>query len=490
MLAATLAPTHTSAAGKNAAKESVIETGIIPTKEEISPILYRPVEKNLADLGPNTRNIRVLVQYSRSVFFVANGRPQGWEYEAFAEYEKYLNKKQSKHKPRIGITFIPVKFGDLIPYLLEGKGDIAAGQLTITKDRQHQVAFASPYISDVQEVLVAYVGASTPLSLNELSGKTVHVLSRSSYVPHLNDLNEKLSETGLPQIKIVEMPANISCSDILEMVNAGILEYTFVDDYLAELWSKVLPGIKVLSDICLNKGGDIAWAVRPDNPVLLASLNGFVDYGFKHLKEKGDRIWKSYFKNTKFIKNPLEMEAYGRVKTLSPHFKDAGAMNKLDWLMMMAMGYQESELQQNVRSPSGAIGVMQVHPKTAKSMGYNNISTARNNIMAGVAYINYIRQNHFTDQAIPSDARVDFALAAYNAGPARIQSLRQEAKRKGLNPNIWFNNVERVALDRIGEETFRYVSNINKYYVAYRMSHQLDADKADLLISGAPNRLK
>jgi membrane-bound lytic murein transglycosylase MltF len=481
IVAVMMAPTLINAASGNVAKKPVAEAGIPPSVKEVSPILYRPVEKNLADLAPNTRHIRVLVQYSKSGFFVANGHPYGLEYEAFAEYEKYLNKKHSKHAPRIAITFIPVHFEDLIPYLLDGKGDIAAGQITITKERQQRVAFTSPYIRNVQEVLVAHTGAPALHSMEDLSGKTVHVIRQSSFVQHLNDLNEKLSRAGLPRVKIVETPANISSSDILEMVNAGILKYTFVDDFMADLWSKVLPDIKILNDICLNKVGDIAWAVRPDNPNLLKSLNRFIDYARHNLKAKTDRVWKDYFKDTKFIKNPLELEAYALVKELSPHFKDAGTMNKLDWLMMMAQGYQESELQQNVRSSRGAIGIMQILPSTAKSLGYKDITKTRDNILAGVAYLNYILQNYFTDREISPDARVDFALAAYNAGPTRIDSLRREAKRKGVNPNIWFNNVERVALDRIGEETVRYVANINKYYIAYRMSHELDEHKKDLL---------
>jgi membrane-bound lytic murein transglycosylase MltF len=142
--------------------------------------------------------------------------------------------------------------------------------------------------------------------------------------------------------------------------------------------------------------------------------------------------------------------------------------------MVMAQGYQESELNQNRKSPRGALGVMQLLPSTAKSVGFSDIRTARNNIAAGVAYLDWIRKNYFNEPDIPAEARVDFSLAAYNAGPLRIQSLRHEAKKRGLNPNLWFNNVERVALDKIGEEPVRYVSNINRYYIAYRMSHEIE----------------
>ncbi len=339
-----MVPMSGSAANRENDQGAAGKVGKIHPPTEISPILYRPVKKNVADLNPGTRTIRVLVQYSKSGFFVANGRPYGLEYEAFAEYEKYLNSKRSKKAPKIIITFIPVCFEDLIPYLLEGKGDVAAGQITVTNERQKHVAFTTPYIRNVREVLVSNSGAPALQNIEDISGKTVHVVRGSSFVQRLDELNDQFTKKGLPQVNIVKMPSIISSSDILEMVNAGILKHTFVDNFVADLWLQVLPDIKISNDIRLNEAGDIAWAVRPDNPNLLESLNQFIYHARHNLKEKTNRIWKDYFKNTKFIKNPLEMEAYALVRTLSPHFKEAGVINKLDWLMMMAQGYQESEL--------------------------------------------------------------------------------------------------------------------------------------------------
>ncbi len=309
----------------------------------------------------------------------------------------------------------------------------------------------------------------------------MHVLRGSSFTQHLNALNERLAAEKLPPVKVVELPSSANADDILEMVNAGIFELTFVDDCVADLWSQVLPDIRIVRNVTLSRNGNFAWAVRPENQELLKSLNSFVHYGEAHLQTKGAEVWRRYFKDTKLLKNPLRQEEVGRVKRLSPHFRAAGEKNKVDWLMMMAQGYQESELDQSVRSPSGAVGIMQILPETARSIGYRDISKAQHNIHAGVAYLNYIRKNYFTEPEIPPGARVDFALAAYNAGPSRVQWLRREAAKRGLNPNIWFNNVERVALDKIGEETVRYVANINRYYIAYRMSHNLDEGKTKSL---------
>ena len=446
--------------------------------EEAAAVLYRPVETRKDDPGSGGRPIRVLVHYGRSEFFVANGKPWGVECEAFAEYEKFLNKSlRGRNKARVGITFIPVRFQDLIPYLLSGKGDIAAGLMTVTDERKQHVAFTEPYIENVSEVLVCHAAARVPKNLQELSGRKVHVLRGSSFAQHLRRLNGQLSASGFPPVDIVEMPTGTNADDILEMVNAGIFELTFVDDFIARLWSQVLPDIRVVKEVTLSHGGGIAWAVRPENPELLKSLNAFIDYASTHLQRKAAQVMKTYFKDTKLIKNPLRQELFGRVKTLGPHFREASALHKVDWLMMLSQGYQESELNQNLRSPRGAVGVMQILPKTAKSVGYRDVTKERQNIGAGVAYLDWIRKNYFNEPGIPPDARVDFALAAYNAGPGRIQGLREKAKERGLNPNLWFNNVERVALDEIGEEPVRYVANINRYYIAYRMTDEIEKER-------------
>ena len=137
---------------------------------------------------------------------------------------------------------------------------------------------------------------------------------------------------------------------------------------------------------------------------------------------------------------------------------------------MAALGYQESQLDQSKRSHVGAIGIMQVMPATAKQMRIGNIDQLEPNIHAGVKYVRHLIDTYFNDASVDELNRTLFAFASYNAGPARIRSLRQEAKRQGLNPNIWFNNVERIVAQRIGRETVQYVSNIYKYYIAYDMA--------------------
>ena len=137
---------------------------------------------------------------------------------------------------------------------------------------------------------------------------------------------------------------------------------------------------------------------------------------------------------------------------------------------MLAQGYQESQLNNNAKSRVGAIGVMQIMPATGKELKVGDIRKVEANINGGVKYMRKLIDTYFPgDEVAPLDKGL-MAFASYNAGPARIRTLRKEAETRGLNPNVWFNNVERVVAEKVGRETVNYVSNIYKYYVAYTLA--------------------
>jgi membrane-bound lytic murein transglycosylase MltF len=146
-------------------------------------------------------------------------------------------------------------------------------------------------------------------------------------------------------------------------------------------------------------------------------------------------------------------------------------MYDFDWLVVAALAYQESRIDQSKRSQAGAIGVMQLLPSTAtdRNVGIQNIEEVENNIHAGVKYLRFIVDRYYANEPMDRLNKGLFAFASYNAGPARVAKLRKEAREMGLDPNVWFRNVEIVAAKRIGRETVQYVSNIYKYYVAYRL---------------------
>ena len=154
----------------------------------------------------------------------------------------------------------------------------------------------------------------------------------------------------------------------------------------------------------------------------------------------------------------------------------------VDFLLMAAQGYQESRLDHRARSPVGAIGIMQIMPETGKSLKVGDITQLEPNIHAGVKYMRNLRDQYFANEPMDDLNKALFTFACYNAGPGRIRQLRAAAEKRGLNPNVWFGNVEQVASERIGRETVTYVANIFKYYVAYRLvleeTERRDAAKA------------
>ena len=151
-------------------------------------------------------------------------------------------------------------------------------------------------------------------------------------------------------------------------------------------------------------------------------------------------------------------------------FRQYAGTYEFDWLLVAAQGYQESRLDQSVVSRVGAIGVMQLLPTTAAdpNVGIPDIDELEPNIHAGVKYLRFLRDRYFADDAVDALNQALFSFAAYNAGPARVARLRRQAGDLGFDPNVWFRNVENVAAKEIGRETVQYVSNIFKYYIAYR----------------------
>lgn len=424
---------------------------------------------DLAEMREN-RMVRALVTFNKTGFFLDHGTPRGFEYELLEEYEKYLNKGVTKEDERIRVFVIPLPFKDLGRALLDGQGDLVAAGTTVTPFRQEHVDFSIPYLKDIDEVVVSHSSVSGINSIKDLSGLKVNVLTGSSYSRRLAELNVQFEQEDLVPVEIVEPGAYLQTEDILEMVNAGIIKLAIADSHLADAWAKVLPNIRVHRDIRIHSGGKIAWAVRKENPELLESLDTFLR---QHRKGTllGNIFFKRYFQNTKWVGNPLAESERNKLQKLFEVFARYSEEHGFDWTAIAAQGYQESGLDQNVRSTAGAIGIMQLLPSTAAdpNVGIPDITTIENNIKAGVTYMSFLRDRYFSDPAITPEDQVYFSFAAYNAGPARVRQLREKASEMGLDPNRWFNNVERAAMVVVGRETVRYVANIYKYYIAYRL---------------------
>ncbi len=419
----------------------------------------------------NRRYIRVLTTLNKTNFFIHRGKLFGFEYSLLKEYEKYLNRNVERRELRTVLEFIPVTRDRLITDLINGYGDISAAGLTITPQRERFVAFTNPYLTGVDELVVTYKNLPELKSNEELSGRSVLVRKSSSYYESLLALNKRLTKKNLEPVRIELADENLETEDILEIVNSGAISITVADSHLAGIWSKVLPNIRVCTRAKLRTGGKIAWMVRRQNPKLRASLNRFLAR-YRKGTLLGNIYFNRYYRKNPWIRNPLALRDSDKVKGYVRLFKKYARKYGFDWMLIMAMAYQESGLDPEKKNPSGAIGIMQIRPETARDrhVGISDVEDLENNIHAAVKYLAFLKKKYFTSSQIRPRDQVRFALAAYNSGPAKVAKARKLARKMGLNPNRWFRNVEVAALRVIGQETVRYVSNINKYYLIYRMA--------------------
>lgn len=423
------------------------------------------------------RFLTVLIPYDRTRFFIRDGQPMGFEFELVRGFEEHLNERRGRGQPLVQAIYVPTRFADLVPLLAQGIGDIAAGGLTVTDERAAKVDFSVPYMENVAEVVVASVTAASLGSLEDLAGRRMVVLRGSSYVESLNALNASFDERGIDPIEVVEAAAELSSEDLLEMVHAGIVDYTVVDRHIGELWSTVLAGIHVHHELAVAEGGAIAWAIRPGAPELKAEIDAFMAT-VKRGTLIGNVLFNRYYADQQFITNPLTGERLDDLVRYRELFQRHAAAHDLDWQLVAAVAFQESRLDPAAKSARGAVGLMQVLPDTAAYVGVDDPTSVEANVEAGVRYLAYLRDRVFGGEELDEQARRHFMLAAYNAGPGRVRELRAITRDEmGLDPDRWLFNVERAALSRVGNEPVRYVTDVNKYWLAYRLGEALLAER-------------
>ena len=424
------------------------------------------------------RMIRFLTPYSRSLFYNDKGRERGLTAELARDFEQYLNRKYAKQlgKRPLTVFIIATTRDKLFTNLNEGLGDIAAGNLTATPERLKSVDFVAPTDRKPMRELVV-TGPNSPeiASVDGLSGKTVHVRRASSYYDSVVALNDKLKGARKAPAKIVLVPDALEDEDMLEMLNAGLLEFIVVDDWKARMWAQVLPKIKVRADLVLRDEGYPGWAIRKDSPKLQAALEDFYK---EFIKKQGgiESRMAQFHRRAKQISNNTGTAEWKRFEQTIALFRKYGEKYGFDPLMLAAQGYQESTLDQNAKSHVGAIGIMQIMPATGAELKVGDIKIAEANIHGGAKYMDQLMTKYFPDAKFSEGNRPLFAFASYNAGPGNISRMRKEAEKRGLDPDKWFNNVEIVTAEKIGMETTTYVRNIYKYYAAYRLT--LEAEEA------------
>ena len=415
--------------------------------------------------------IRLGVPYGVPFLTYDQGRAVGLSADLAAEFEKHLRAKLGKPARNLTVALAPLPRDRMFDALVEGRIDLLAAGLTITGDRETRVDFAAPVITGVDEVIVTGPESPRLESLEDLVDVALHVRPSSSYAEHLRAINAARTAAGQTPLNVVEADENLEDVDLAELVSVGVIPAIVMDAYKADLYAKIFEGLVVHPDLKIAENREIAWAMRKGSPKLLDAANGFMKVTKKGT-QLGNILIKRWLRDADRVKNamaPGEDEKFQATIELIRQYAGAYAF---DPIMIAAQGYQESGLDQRKRSRAGAVGIMQVMPRTAKdpNVGIPDIHVADRNVEAGVKYLRFLRNRYFSDPEMSELDQTLFAFAAYNAGPGNISKARKRAVKMGLDPNLWFGNVELATARAVSQEPVVYVRNILKYYTTYTLA--------------------
>ena len=443
-------------------------------------------QQRLGDLSlmMEQKSLRVIVAYDQVGFFINKGNPDGLYVALFQKFKKFLSEKYPEAK-HLKFYFVPVRQDEVVKYISEGYGDIAVG-LQATNNLKRYVDFTIPEKLWVEEIAVVAKNQPPIKELKDFSNRYFMVRKSSSYAESLKNVNVYLKALDLPPAKIVYADEYLTDADLVDMVDKGEIKSTVINNSKLVVWRRLFKNVTFATDIPIKVNSTLVWAIRHDSPELYKAINLFLRENRDGTKD-GTPIYDRYMRTSPVYEShyakrrdwlgitPKDLEKFITI------FKKYGEKYNLDWKLLMAQAYQESTLNQAVVSSRGAVGIMQVLPSTA-SEWYINLSSVTdldNNVHAGTKYMRYMIDNFFSDEDISNSDRLLFALASYNSGPSRITRYRKEAQDAGLKGNVWFNNVEKIAVKHNAIETVKYVKNISQFYISYTKAYELLKNKSD-----------
>ena len=408
--------------------------------------------------------LRVLVNQSRNSSGQVQGESVGVEYHRLRAFERYLN-GHARDGQEITLKIIPKAKDQLLGALLRGEGDLMApGELLDVKPT-HAVTPSDPIIERVPLMLVGVKGERRYTRLEQLSGRTVALTTGSAAGEALNVINQKLALRKLPPVNIEWVDPTLAVEDVLEMVQAGIYHLTLVEQPIAERWAKLMPKLRFDRKVLVSEPGAMRWFVRRDASMLRASVDRFLTTYTVPADQNVafERVYRRLYR----VHYPLARADRQKLEKLRPVLQKHAQQQGMDWLNLAALAFKESTLNPNAKGSGGATGLLQITPSAAQRVGVNNIQNVEGNVQAGAKYLAMIRRKFFASPRLNERERMAFVLAAYNMGPERVQAMRAEARRRGLNPNQWFFQVERIAMEQVGMGAVSYVNSVNKYYLAF-----------------------
>ncbi|WP_145182027.1 transglycosylase SLT domain-containing protein [Pseudomonas sp. URMO17WK12:I11] len=420
----------------------------------------------LRDLGQirSSKVLRVLVNQSRNSSGEIKGEPVGVEYYRLRALEHYLNARAGEGQ-QIRLQIIPRAKEQLLGALQRGEGDLAAPGELLDPAVVGAVNRSAPVLDQVPLVLVGRKGGRSFTRIEQLSGRTVALTSASAAGALIEQANQQLALRKRAPIKIEWVDSTLAVEDVLEMVQAGIYASTIVERPIAQRWARVMPRLRLDTRLQLGAPQAMRWYVRRDATLLLATVDRFLQ-GYR-APENQDAAFERIYRRQYRVHNPLASKDRQRLQAVRAVLQKHGQAQQIDWLNLAALAFKESTLNPAARGRGGAHGLMQITPAAAQRVGVSDTASVDGNVQASARYLALIRRKFFASPKINERERMAFVLAAYNLGPERVQAMRAEARKRGLNGNQWFFQTERVAMEQVGMGPVNFVNSVNKYFLAF-----------------------
>ena len=445
--------------------------------------LARSREKIYRDDLPGIKKrktLRMLTTNNATNYFLLRGKLLGFEYELIKHFADAENLQ-------LEVVVAPA-YNDLIPWLLEGRGDLIAAFMTIGKEREESgIQFSRPS-HYAEEMVVARSDEKKLKTPQDLAGRTVVVRPGSSYRTSL----EKLKAEGI-DLKIGDAPETMETEEIIEMVARGEYDLTVADTQILAIEESYRDDIKGVFPVSPKTAQ--GWAARAGDKKLLAAIDAFIKKEYRGVFY--NITYKKYFKSPRNVQRAIEEYATvmkdGKISPYDDLIKKYAEKYGFIWKLLAAQMYQESRFNPRAKSWAGAEGLMQVMPKTGKEFGFTGLDDPEIGIHAGVKYMDWVR-NRF-DEKPDLLNRIWFTLAAYNAGIGHLNDARRLAGQEGWNPLAWFENVEKAMLLLAqpkyskqarhgyvrGSEPVKYVRSISDRYHAYQALTDDSAGEIELV---------
>jgi membrane-bound lytic murein transglycosylase F len=423
---------------------------VMETEKVEETFVRAGIKSDLPEILTNGK-LTVLIENSSTSYFIYKEKKMGFEYELLKLFADEIG-------VRLDVKVVN-NLDDLIPMLNRGEGDLIACNYTITKERSKKINFSEPFLH-AHQVLVQRkpdgwedmkedeLDKEMIRSANELVGKSVHVWKNSSYYQRLEHLQEEIGDT----IHIEAVEGNMGGEELVEMVAEGLIDYTIIEDNVAKINTEFFKNLD--ASLALSVDQRMAFGMRKSSHLLKAKLDEWlIDF-----KKKGvfSHIYRRYFES-KFLGFDQEKSFVAlngtNISQFDSYFKQASKSSGWDWRLLAAVAYQESKFNPNALSFGGAYGMMQFMPNTGPSYGVFPDSDPQTQIMGGAKKLQ--ADEKYWNMVPDPLQRKKFALASYNAGRGHILDAQRLAKKYGMNPNVWDDNVEQMILNLSKQEYYQ-----------------------------------